>query len=373
MALILKSNAVASRDLGNIYGLNGPMDFVAMLDFESEQYVVKGQSKKLAEVVNFARGSPAGYTDASGIDRVAAVNEPRIHMVRETGRRGLLLEPTGQNYLANPSSPATQTVTVPRAGSGSSYFTLRVWGGGGATISASDTIAEASGLTATEGNPITIRFGATAATVDLTVTVSGSLQRFELQGVNQTAGGSFVPVPLPVGVTSRAAETAELSAAMMSGLLGANEGTVLIGRARKPDLLPGSAYFGQVAYVMDSTRPRGGIYLSQSSKTVLQFYGIEPDTTATVKSFNMPSANISSVTFGVAWGEGGAEVLLANNGIVHQNNNPLTLSAPDKLVLAGSAPAISSYVSPNSLLTHVVIWDRKITADELREATKSWN
>lgn len=372
MALILKSNAVASRDLGNIYGLNGPMDFVAVLDFESEQYVVQGQSKKFAEVVNFARDSPAGYTDASGIDRVAAVNEPRFHLVRETGRRGLLLEGSGGNLLLNPEAPATQTVTADRAGSGSAYFTLQVWGTGSATISASDAIAEASGLTATAGNPITICFAATVNQVDLTVTVSGSLERFELQRTLQTAGGSFLPVPLPVGVTSRAAETAELSAAMMSGLLGANEGTVLIGRARKPDLLPGSAYFGQVAYVMDSTRPNGGVYLLQTSKTTVAFDGVEPDATAVAKAFNMPCANISSVTFGASWRDGGAEALLANNGIIIQNDGPLTLSAPDKLVLAGSAPTHANYSSPNSLLTHVVIWNRMLTADELHEATKSW-
>lgn len=373
MALVLKSNAAAQQDLGNIYGLRGPMDFAAMLDFEDEQYVLHGQIKQLSDVLTFARSTPAGYTDASGIDRVAATNEPRLHLVRETGRRGLLLEPAGGNLLLNPAVPATQTVTAPRGGAGATFFTLRVWGAGSATISASDAIAEASGLTANDGSPVTIRFNANVATVDLTVTVAGSLDYFELQRIDQVSGGSFLPVPMPSGQATRAAETAELSATLMSGLLGATEGTVLIGRARKPDLLPGSAYNGQVAYIMDAARPRGGIYLSQSSKTVLAFGGVNPDTTTTVKSFNMPAANVSSVTFGVAWGSGGSDALLANNGIVIENSNPLTISAPNKLVLAGSAPYLASYVSPNSLLTHVVIWDRKLTADELHEATKSWN
>ena len=109
----------------------------------------------------------ATYYDSNGVLQTADANTGRFnHNPLTLAPRGLMTEPPRENLLLNSGVPVTQSVTVAAVA-----HSISVFGTGSITLTGTG-----SG-TATEGNPLT--FTPTAGT--LTVTITGSLDRFQLE------------------------------------------------------------------------------------------------------------------------------------------------------------------------------------------------
>jgi hypothetical protein len=111
--------------------------------------------------VTLIRESEATYTDRYG-QLIVASGEEGEEQARQTGS-GWLIEEGSQNFLLNSGSPATQAVTL-TAGD----YTLSVVGTGS---------ADTNYGSATDGAPLSF----TSAGETLTVTVTGTLDRFWLE------------------------------------------------------------------------------------------------------------------------------------------------------------------------------------------------
>lgn len=187
------------------------------------------QSVAFADLFVFTRSSVAEYIDAAGAAQQAAVDMPRFDY--RNGQRQLLLEGPATNLFLNSFAPATQTVTVVNG----SQYTVSCRGSGSLAVSGGAT------GTVTQASPLTF----TASTTSLTLTVSGTLSRAQVE--TGAVASSFVQTTgtaatrsadscrlSPVGETlvQRGSATAIVKAQGLSGSLGR-----LIGAGAGDDLI----------------------------------------------------------------------------------------------------------------------------------------
>ncbi len=151
------------------------------------------QSVAFADLFAFTRSSVAEYIDAAGTAQQAAVDMPRFDY--RNGQRQLLLEGPAANLFLNSFAPATQTVSVTNG----SQYTVSCRGSGSLGLSgaASGTVTQATSVTFT------------ASSTSLTLTVSGSLSRAQLE--TGAVASSFVQTT--AATASRSPDSCRLSAA----------------------------------------------------------------------------------------------------------------------------------------------------------------
>lgn len=131
---------------------------VAMLNAPMVKILVpNGVVCDLGGLLSFSRVSSATYKSLKNQNVTANNDELRQE------RDGWLFEGAAQNLLTNPTSPATQTVTIP-AGT----FTLSVDGTGEARTTYGDS---------SESSPVTF----TSSGEDLLITIIGTVDRFQLE------------------------------------------------------------------------------------------------------------------------------------------------------------------------------------------------
>jgi len=122
-------------------------------------------------VSTFARNSTATYIDKDGILQTAGINVPRF----QNGR--YLCEPAATNRFLQSGAPATQAITVVSG----TVYTVQCYGSGSITLSGAGTGS------VVEGAPVTF----TASSTSLTCTVSGSLNRSQVE--TGTKATSYIP------------------------------------------------------------------------------------------------------------------------------------------------------------------------------------
>ena len=129
------------------------------------------QSVSFAELFDFSRSTIATYIDPSTDNLAsAAIDEARFSSL------GLVIERAATNLLLNSETPATQTVTV---ANGLSY-TLASYGVGAGYA----FVSSGGSGTAPIGTPITF----TASGTSVEISVSGSLERFQLEIGSDASG-----------------------------------------------------------------------------------------------------------------------------------------------------------------------------------------
>ncbi len=145
------------------------------LDFTGSRAMSNARPVATEDLLNCTRASNGWAKDSAGVWHEFAPNTLRIT------DRGLLVETGVTNYLLNSDTPATQNVSL-AAGD----YVLWVEGAGSAVLSGAAT------GTATEGSVVSFTLASTGA---VTVTVSGSLDIFQLENVAQyvtSVGTSFI-------------------------------------------------------------------------------------------------------------------------------------------------------------------------------------
>lgn len=370
MSIVIKSNVKATASLGNIHGLNGPTDFDTMLNFERGFYSVGGTDVSLSDVLSFTRASAAEYLDESGVRRVAAANAPRIHRLA-SGRSGFLMESESTNLYPNPGSPTTQTVSVPLVSGALNYVSLRVWGTGSATISTDEpNVGATPSLTATESSPVMLVFSAGLRNISVTVTISGSVSRVNLASTPGNNWGEVLPTPVPLGTVTRAADVAALSPGVVSRLSN-TAGTIVAAYSRNPALVMGDSTGAWFSIRSAGGSNLAGLHVDSTSKTALRARGYDVAGAALFSTHQIPMADTQSRTIAIAWEGGGSTMRFASNGLVSQFAGG-TIPPITGLALSGTTAGIAYTGRVNAALTHLVHYDRALSAAELQEVTSSW-
>lgn len=211
MSVMIRSDKNCTNSLGNIYEIKSNLDFLFLLDFNLDEYVAKTQNgfKRLTlpEAISVSRATQGYYIARDGSEKLAQPNTPRLSYRESHNSTGLLLEGVRKNLLANPESPATQSITISNALS-TSILVLSVRGSGSAVISGAGV--QASSGAATEGNPVNARMVA-GSSQSVTITVTGDLTFFQLELISGSTETHTASSSLK-GITERDSDKFQLSA-----------------------------------------------------------------------------------------------------------------------------------------------------------------
>jgi len=351
MTTILFGTGVAKKYLMSALSVSVPSGARVSADFNSRSYKQDGIEKSFSDLISLTRGSAAGYIDDTGNYATAGVNSPRFHNDPDLGR-GLLIGPAFTNLLANPTVPATQTITIGL--STASWFIVQCWGSGSCAV----VIKDSSGNTittgvSTEASPFMYKALSAASGVTVTVTPSNILH-FQAYTSN-----------LPQIVQTKAtgpvsAEVVLFNKTILASLLAVrNELTVIIKKAEMKyyaDAALSSAQSGTILQILQEVDTKGVYVARQKGGTSKK--GILRVNLSTESSIT----NIESVQQEVfALSMSGTKATMFQNGTIVELpiNEALNLT---RLYLGGG---ITWSVTFSQLLKEVYIYDRKLTNSEL--------
>lgn len=372
MTIIIKSDQVATRSLGNIYGISGDLDFDVMLDFNRGNYVYRdsGILNKipLADAITLTRASKATYKDSDNITQVADANQPRIHFMHDLGIQGLLIETSRTNLL---SGTSTQTITIPTTGSVQA-LALSVEGTGSATMSGN--VQSLTSVSATESNPQGALPITGSGTASVTVTVTGSVTKLQLERTPSSTGGNYASSFMPVGLVSRASDVVTLSN-LLAAKLG-TAGTVVCQFAYQKRLVMGFAESTGVFSLEDSTKVAGGIYITRvlansSGDATQKATAVAPNTTTIEKTNAMPSVVNNKVTTALIY-DRGLDMSQAVNGSTKDVTGTSSQLSPNRMTIGGGDVFSSATGAAGAILTRLAIYNRKLSRGELAKISSSW-
>lgn len=374
MSIIIKSDQKSSSSLGNIYGLKGESDYALMLDFSRQDYILKdvnGVTRlDIEDAVVTKRSTQATYKKSDGSTALAEINEPRIHYMQDLSATGLLIERATTNLLTNPYAPQTQTVTLPVESDRT--LILSVEGTGSATLSGT-LIVDPNRVSATQDYPQAVAVSTSTATDrNVTITVTGSITSFQLELVASTQGGGAATTITSNGISNRAADNISLSPTF-SYLLN-NDVTILYNYALSERLSPKN----HTSALINMSRIRVGGTAKREILQTVSFNSYASNAaikTAKLSILNSTGALLSApeviipsnrkLTFAYTASKVGSNLILgasgtskAGTGDNHNENFTELLLSKDGTVCG--------------VLTHLVIYPRILTAQEIEKVTTSW-
>ncbi len=369
MSFIIKSDQVSSKSIGNIYGINADLDFGVMLDFSRNEYVQRINGKleymSFSDAILFSRASKAEYLEKDGSTKIAEVNEPRMHYMPDLDVKGLLIERECTNLLANPYAPVTQTITIPLS-SVIHGVVLSVEGSGTATM-IGDVIS-LNRASASENNPQGGILPAGVSDRVVTITVTGSLTYFQLEHVLSNGGGNCATSFLPNNVTKREKDVVSLSPVITDRITG--DVTIIYGIAYNERINKGSGITSKVDALMVSLKGESSIVLAQSfyiASGSSQINHIRTSMSSTAggaaRARELPTSGSQKTTTALAFSSGALEPLQSINGM----SNSLTGTA--------SAQEFGEMLFGDNIcgvLTHFVVYPRKLSIAEIEKVTTSW-
>lgn len=376
MTLILKSDQIASNSIGNIYGINGELDFQVMLDFNRGLYRYKDagvlKETTLSGAISLTRASKAEYKDRSGVAKTAQANEPRIHYMSDLGISGLLIEDTRTNLFLNPNTPVTQTIQIPNTGTVQA-LALKVEGTGSATMSGD--ITNLSRASATEGKPQGALPISGPSTINVTVTITGNVTRCQLERTPSSTGGNYASSFIPADIASRAADRVLLSDLLAAKLATAK--TIVCQFVYQERLVKGFAEAVGILSLEDKNNVKGGVFLTRALATTSgdatqKTAVVNPGSTSIAKQNAMPSVDSRKVTSVVAFSHGGLNTIQAVNGSAKEVPGDSLSIDFNKMTIGGGDVFSSATGAAGGILTRLAIYDRKLTAEEISRISTSW-
>lgn len=371
MTIIIKSNEVSTRNMGNLFGLS-KTDYLLLLDFNLGEYRTKSggviTKTTLADAISLSRASKATYINSSNEIKEAAINELRIQYDKDTGKQGLLIESGFTELLANPYAPITQTAQVTIA-SFVDLVVLTVKGSGSAVVSGAVTANGGSTLTATENSPVSFLPNA-VGTTPVTITVTGQLEVFSLKA-KYVQSLSFAPV----GQTVVAIDSCSLSSAMFNATIANRKECTILMRLvenKKTNIsaLGASTNTSNNIFALRNTASnKAGIYVYRDTgiNSVYNARFLLSDTTI-VKSVNkIVNDSVREHTYALTYDNYGADAILARNGEATVSDGAYDLR-PDKLLL-GSQTDWNFSANLNGIITSLVIYPYKMSYEEMVNLT----
>lgn len=378
MTILFRSKNKASRSLGNVYGVTRSKDYAALLDFNLGVYRLRDGDEysdiSLSDAVVCERGGPGEYRDRDGVARIAGANVPRISHFSDHGISGLLIEPERTNYLANPFAPVTQTVSLPSSGA-NLYAVLSIEGTGSATMTGDVSGATVAAIEGRSQGATLVNPG--SGTSSVTVTVTGSVTRFQLEVANGGgASGPHATSFMPAGVTTRAEDRCRISDAVFARL-GAGKGTIVghfIDTLRTPNpVTAGPGYFA----LLNSGALSGGLHLRRSvspANTQAVAYAVTQGTNTSAKQSSAVITGSRDTTAAMSYENAGQIMRIAVNGVGAEAAGAYSFT-PTQLYLGGRGP--SNYTSGGwrgfgGILTSLLIYDRAMSMEEIADVSRLW-
>lgn len=372
MTIVIKSDQVATQSLGNIFGINGDLDFEVMLDFNRGNYVYRdsGQLKNIAlsEAITLTRASKATYKDRDNITQVAEANQPRIHFMQDMALQGLLIEAARENLLTGTS---TQSITVPTAGA-LQALALSVEGTGSATMSGD--VEKLSTAKATAGKPQGALPIVGSGTASITVTVTGNITKLQLERTPTSTGGNYASTFMAPALTTRANDVVTLSELLATKL--GSTGTVVCQYVYQDRLVTGFNENTGVFSLEDSTKPKGGIYVTRvlahgSGNATQKAAAVAPNGSTSEKTNSMPSVSNRKITSALVYDKG-VDMTQGVNGSIKDVAGTSTQLSPNRMTLGGGDAASTGTGAAGAILTRLAIYSRKLSKDELAKISSSW-
>lgn len=374
MSLILKSDKVATKSLGNINGLMD-QDYVLFLDFENEHYFKKSNGFvteiTLAEAVSYSKDNSNLQKTMlkDGSIQNQSLTVPRFWKVSDASRFGMLVEENQPNYFINPFAPVTQNITLP---AGTKNVTVQCKGTGSVTVSGPDI----STVIVNENSPATIQPQGGTWT-QLTITVSGTL---EYVGCFRTSGINGVKSQLGA---NPGIEKPKINANLMSLLAGAGELTVVLQHMpikRLPDarnVSEARIHVRTATYEIElginesanaaSVGPRiNAVKLSDVSTVVTggAYTGYTYKDSKNVMSqvFNINNTKVRNAV-------NGSPLTTVNHSVIDLINTIQELHLGGRQVSSGGA---LQGIGGNCIYTKVAVFKKSFTDAELISLSKSW-
>lgn len=362
MTIIIKSNQVATKTLGNVFGL--PIsDYSLLLDFNLGEYRVKDgggfQKKTLSDVIDFRRATKATYIDDTGSLQEAAADTPRIHLDATTGYKGLLIESTHTQLLSNIYSPATQT--IPIVHDADRRLVLSVRGSGSAKITGVVELQASSPALATENNP---SLYASTASGNITIAVTGSLSAISLHWAS-TIESVSPKMFTPAGITTVAMDIAELKPSILAAALGGSSEFTVVMRATEK-VRPNKAGFtsrGSFFGVGDTSELRKGIYTFRSSGAAAAVsYSFATDAVVVDSGSDPFSESIRNHTVAVSYKANDSKIYFAGLEI-RRATEPFSLNAD--ILQLGSNLRRTKNGDLNGIIRTLAIYPYAMTEEQL--------
>lgn len=382
MTLILQSNKIATRSLGNVDGIIGPRDFSLFSDFSMNRHFLNTQAgrveRSFVDLYEFSRASPAEYIDAAGNPATVASGVPRLfHNIPGTGTRGLLIESARINSFKNPTVPVSQA--IPLVNGSTTCVVVSMRGPGSLRVSGDITrthgsfVPDGSSITVTEGEPgyafIAAAYGETG---NVRVVISGSPSFVQVEQAERP----WTPSSRIVG-TTRSADQLAISRSILDSVLSPlgdftiamhvvdsyasahNASSAGIVEAR-PVFQASSADGSHVAMAARSNS--AGV----KTTTVRTFMGGEEKNLDSIAG--MPTSRgwtaVMSRGGNTAYGGIGGSLSAGTDTVLNQFK-------PDELLL-GQSPAWASRSGLFGVLTKLVVYPRLLSPAEIKELSLSW-
>lgn len=363
MGVLIKSEEAANNYISKYYGTDID-DFSVMLDFEKGKYLYKDGTLKelsLTQALSTERSTSASYISNDGTYQEVAANTPRITYNKNLGVRGLLIESERTNLLANPRVPATQTVTITNTVA-DTVLVLSVYGTGSATISGNVIAAG----TATENNPVAVKASGVGSQT-FTVTVTGSLSKFQLESVDD---GENVATSFISDVSNnRSLEHVSLSNVLAAKLSTAK--TIVCQAYLYPELIYTSAFSNYLYTILGEN----GIDKITNAKQVSRDGSVRKmtvKTSTTTGGDGNRSDRLGTqlgidnlVTTAIAYDAGGLNIKTAANGVVQTLEGEGVFVDYIELVFGNRGKNL------NGIITKFIMFDRRLSDDELAKLTRA--
>lgn len=373
MTLILKSNIAALNIIGNVHGYSGPSDYVGMLDFSrGEYYTLTGGARNeytLSDAVRTLRAGSGVIRNADGSLGSVGANVPRISYHRTLGERGVLVEAARTNFVTDPSNGASVNIS-----SASEQVLLSFVGGDASLSSANLTLAE----TYMVGNTTVKRYTRSLnAAIAATLSNSGASQ----VQVTHAAIGTYPGLYLGNGGV-QPKDTLTLGTAFAS--LISSAGTILF-RALPSEGSPtvDNRLGFSAGVTIQSGAPHGGIYSDTTmniAALTTRNLATRPDgavatsapTNRAALTANMAKADVHGVTFDangdtVGIITSGQQARATGLGALIGNASRIALGGSDWITYGGYQS-----MRIGATITHAVIYNRLLTADEALAAASGW-
>lgn len=383
MSLILKSNIIATRSLGNINGIKGSQDWLYFADLESKS-ILKRVATEVAPVsdalllkntgsINMA-ARPITMTK-EGVESFApSADTLRYLRDSSTGRYGLAAECTARsNHFSDSSNPATQTITLAAA----SLIIVSVEGTGSLTLSSTNI---SKSYTVTANNPLSF-VPVNNIAFDLVCTVNGSLTHAQVSrtsALSTVASKIYTPVLLSGQSVIKGLDKIELQSSVVSELTDSNADGITIVMQRIPYKL-----IADEAKV-NPTLLREFEAKDSNSKTLTLSIVVDKE-----RGFTTRQAHYNgTVENQPAVGNGGT--LTASKGVV----SAITIKDGELITSCNGATATTSITNMNisevmqiilgvatptgtaatvgAIITKLALYKKSMSSADLSELSKSW-
>ena len=320
---------------------------------------MNGVKKSITDVIAVDRPSEASYLDIFGEFKTVGNNEARVTYIPELGEQGLLIEYLRTNFVTSDANGAAFTTT----NSGSDIYIS--WEGDG-------TVAPAAELTLRreikdEGR--THRFYIRSGIVTSTIVVTGSVSKVMV--TNSLRVVSYVE-PL-----KEAPSDIVTLAGQLKTMLSGGEGTILC-RIVLPedngvalnDFYIAAANPNAVGGGVLATAPFKKTTLNTANVVVLSDNALKNSGVQQARNLgNTNRVNIVGLTFSDNGANTGI-ISYGQAGFGNTTESPVTPPTALSEFYLGTAPTgmLSNQTTRDAVITHCVVYDRILTAEEASDA-----